>query len=155
MARLEIWGDLAAAPGYVAGLRERADRTAVVFKGGFDESERAAVLAGLDVLVVPSIGLESFGIAAREAMAAGLPVLSSRLGALVELGLDGRCGATFAPGDAEDLRALVERLAADPGILEGWRRNLPPTTTMAEHAAEVDRVYQAVLGRTPRSSGHV
>ncbi len=78
-------------------------------------------------------------------MACGVPVLASRRGALVEM-LAGRdCGALFAPGDAAELAGWIERLAADPAILAGWRRNLPPVRTMEAHAEEIEGVYTAVL----------
>lgn len=84
-AQLHVWGDGDNAA-YRARLAAAASAApAVVFHGGFPESAKSDILRTFDVLIVPSIGLESYGLAAREAMAHGVPVLASRLGALTEL----------------------------------------------------------------------
>ncbi|HWW60795.1 MAG TPA: glycosyltransferase, partial [Thermoanaerobaculia bacterium] len=58
-ATLHLWGDATALPDYVAQLRAPN----VVFEGRFPENEKERVYASMDVLLVPSIGLESFGLA--------------------------------------------------------------------------------------------
>jgi glycosyltransferase involved in cell wall biosynthesis/GT2 family glycosyltransferase len=145
VATLTAWGEPAASPAYAAELAAGGLPPAVRLAGRFPEEEKGRLLAGLDLLVIPSLGLESFGLVGREAMACGVPVLASRRGALVEM-LAGRdCGALFAPGDAAELAGWIGRLAADPSILAGWRRNLPPVRTMEAHAEEIEGVYAAVL----------
>jgi glycosyltransferase involved in cell wall biosynthesis len=99
------------------------------------------------VLVVPSLGLESFGLVVREAMAHGVPVLASRRGALIEAFEDGRGGAFFEPGDAGALAGWVRRLSERPELIAEWRRGLPAVKTMDTHAAEIDAVYADVLAR--------
>jgi glycosyltransferase involved in cell wall biosynthesis len=146
-ARLTVWGDTAVLPTFTAELERLAADAPVRFAGVFPEAERAAVFADLDLLLVPSIGLESFGIVAREALAAGVPVLASRVGALAELAVDGCCGALLEPGSIAELRAWVERLAADPAIVDRWRAAIPPPTTTAAHARAVAAVYDRVLRR--------
>lgn len=145
-ARLDIWGNPDACPAYSAQLAERAISGPVDFRGRFDEEQKTAIFESIDVLVVPSVGLESFGIVAREAMAAGVPVLASRRGALQELEIDDVCGATIVPGDAGEIRRWVHRLIGDPTILGQWRRNLPRQTTVESHAAAIDDIYRQVLG---------
>lgn len=154
-ATLTLWGDPGASPAYVAELAALAGE-AVRFAGRFPEAEKAAVLAGLDVLVVPSLGLESFGIVAREALWHGVPVVASRRGALTELfeagDLDGRpAGALFDPDDPGELARLVERLIAEPRLLDEWRAAIPAAIRsvkgMDEHAVEIERVYADLLAR--------
>ncbi len=69
----------------------------------------AAVYADADVVVAPSLWEEPFGIAAVEAMAAGRPVIASKLGGLAEIVSDGETGSLIPPGDA---RALADALQA-------------------------------------------
>jgi glycosyltransferase involved in cell wall biosynthesis len=145
-ATLEVWGDLSVLPAYAGELRAAAS-PAVRLHGTFPEARKDEVFEGLDVLVVPSLGLESFGLVAREAMARGMPVLASRRGALTEAFEDGRCGAFFEPGDAGELRGWIERLCERPETVAGWRRNLPPIKGMDDHAEEIERLYAEVLGR--------
>jgi glycosyltransferase involved in cell wall biosynthesis len=144
-ATLTVWGDPRISPAYRAELDALAS-PAVRFAGRFEEDRRRETFAGLDVLLVPSLGLESFGLVAREALAEGVPVLASRRGALAELFEAGPpCGALFDPEDPGELAAWIERLAADPGIVAGWRDSQPPVKGMAEHAEEIEALYERLL----------
>lgn len=66
--------------------------------------------------LVPSIWPEPFGIVALEAMAAGRPVVASRIGGLADLVADGETGLLVPPGDPDALRAAIERLLANPTL---------------------------------------
>jgi GT2 family glycosyltransferase len=144
-ATLDLWGAESAAPEYARALHAAAG-PAVRFHGPFDEAEKADVFAALDVLIVPSVGLESFGLVAREASAHGVVVVASRLGALNEL-IDAGGALGFAPGDAGDLRAKVLELSRDPARLDALRAAAPRVKTVAEHAEEIEAVYAGVLAR--------
>jgi glycosyltransferase involved in cell wall biosynthesis len=143
-ATLEVMGDIDALPAYTRELQAMAS-PAVRFSGSVPEAEKARRLSSLDVLIVPSLGLESFGLAVREAMAVGIPVLASRRGALTEAFEDGVCGAYFEPADVSGLQALVDRLCNRPETLAEWVRRLPAVKTMDLHAEEIERVYEGVL----------
>ncbi len=77
---------------------------AVTFLGHRDDVP--ARLAEADIFVLPSRS-EAFPNAVLEAMAAGLPIVASGVGGILELIDDGRTGLLVRPGDAE---ALAERL---------------------------------------------
>ena len=153
-ATLDVWGDPAADPEYARRLRALAG-PAVRFRGRFAEGGEAQVMAQLDLLLVPSLGLESFGLVAREAQAAGVPVLASRRGALIELfagegepsaTANGRGGALVEPDDPQAIAHWLRRLVAEPGLLAAWRR-VPPAKSMDEHADEIEALYAEVLGK--------
>jgi glycosyltransferase involved in cell wall biosynthesis/GT2 family glycosyltransferase len=143
-ATLHIWGDGSAFPAYTAELPATPN---VVYEGPFREEDKSSVFSAFDVLIVPSIGLESFGLAAREAMACGVPVIATSGGALSEMFEPGSCGEFFPPGDAGALRAILERVVRDPTIVDAWRSRLPVPRSVSEHAAEVEGVYRSVLAR--------
>jgi glycosyltransferase involved in cell wall biosynthesis len=92
--------------------RARAGGASVEFVGRVSSAELERLRALAAVAVVPSRSAETFGLAAAEAMSAGLPVAASRIGALPELVPD----EWLAPaGDPAALAAVIARLANDPG----------------------------------------
>ena len=93
-----------------AALEKRAGDGAVRFVGQVDEVELAALRAGAAIALAPSRSAETFGLAVAEAMAAGLPVAASRVGALPEL-VD--ADALVPAGDAPALAGAIARLAGD------------------------------------------
>ena len=75
--------------------------------GRVDEHELRELYAGAAMAVVPSLGEETFGFFALEAMAAGLPVIASRAGALPEIVGEPHC---VPPGDAAALALRMKAL---------------------------------------------
>ncbi len=77
---------------------------------------RHAVMAAFQrcrAAVVPSVWPEPFGIVVLEAMAAGRPVIASRIGGLTDLVVDGETGYLVPPGDVAALGNAITRLARD------------------------------------------
>ena len=72
----------------------------------------ANYIAGWDLTVVPSLR-ESFGVAALESQACGVPVVASRVGGLVETVLDGRTGLLVPPAAPEHLADAIITLLRD------------------------------------------
>jgi glycosyltransferase involved in cell wall biosynthesis len=115
--------------------RARAAGATAQFVGHVSSEELAQLRARAAVAVVPSRSAETFGLAAAEAMNAGLPVAASRIGALPELVPD----EWLAPaGDADALAAVIARLVADPGDAGARGRDL-----VRRHAGP-DAVAQAL-----------
>jgi glycosyltransferase involved in cell wall biosynthesis len=71
-----------------------------------------------DVAAVPSTCVETFGMAAAEPMACGLPVVATRNGGLCEVVDDGVTGFLVAPGDADALAAALACYIADRPLRE-------------------------------------
>jgi glycosyltransferase involved in cell wall biosynthesis len=99
----------------------------VTFTGRVDQAELARLRAAHRVALVPSRAHETFGLAALEALAAGLPVAATAVGALAELDGD----VALAPrDDAPALAAAATRQAADPdapaAALAAARRRAAP-----------------------------
>lgn len=77
-----------------------------------------ALLAASDVFVMSSLW-EGLGLVFLEAMACGIPVLSTRVSAVPEVVVEGETGLLVPPSDPDALAAAMRELALDP---EGRRR---------------------------------
>ena len=94
----------------------------MLFTGPLEHRHLVHLLALADACVVPSIFPEAFGMVAAEAAAAGCPPLVARHSGLAEVAEGSRRStrrtlrdlASFASGDADDLRAKLTRLLALP-----------------------------------------
>lgn len=127
---------------YSDALRERAaGDPRVTLAPPFAREELAAALAAIDVLVVPSTWHENAPFVVLEARAAGLPVLASRFGGLVEVVRDEVDGELFAPGDAEDLGRRLQRLVDQPARLDGYRRGVAPPKSLETAVDEFEAIY--------------
>jgi glycosyltransferase involved in cell wall biosynthesis len=82
------------------------------FLGYLKGEELSQAYASADIFVFPS-ALESFGLVVVEAMAAGLPVVASRVGGVCDVVEEGRTGYTFNVGDVDALVEGVRRIASD------------------------------------------
>ena len=143
-ARLDIWGSTSADPEYVASLRATAPAH-IRFRGPFDNESKREILSGLDLLLVPSIGLESFGLTAREALYCGAVVVAARRGGLADLP-EGRGVVFFEPESTESLEEQIRHLVTDPERLSRLRAARRPVKGMVEHVEEVERIYSDLLG---------
>ena len=92
------------------GLTDTSGRGPVLFAGIRRDVPR--LLAASDVFVMSSLW-EGLGLVFLEAMATGLPVLSSRVSAIPEVVVEGETGLLVPPGDSAELGQAMERLAGD------------------------------------------
>ncbi|MDO9377143.1 MAG: glycosyltransferase, partial [Ferruginibacter sp.] len=66
---------------------------------------------------------ESFGLAALEAMAAEVPVVSTNAGGLPEIVVDGYCGYMSPVGDVQDMAKNAFAILSDPAVHEQFKMN--------------------------------
>jgi glycogen(starch) synthase len=89
-------------------------RGCVRFAGRLAGTQLDTALADATVVVVPSLGGEVFGLVVAENMLRGLPVITSDLGAFLEVLGEG--GRTFRTGDAEALARELKRILDDSAL---------------------------------------
>ena len=107
-----------------------------------DRARFAAILASADALVSGS-DAETFGLAAAEARASGVPVVVPDKGAAGEQA-EGGGGLTFRAGDPADLARAVLELGAT-----GWPRTSEPVQTMSGHFSQLFAHYRALITAGP------
>jgi glycosyltransferase involved in cell wall biosynthesis len=86
------------------------------FVGWQSQEDLPDHIASCHILVIPTLAQEALGRTAVEAMAAGKPVIASRVGGLPSTVADGATGLLCEPGDAADLAAKIAALLDDAGL---------------------------------------
>ncbi len=143
------------APQYETTLVRRYPDPRIRFLGFV---EPPALLANIDVLIVPSVWQEPFPRVTFEAYAHGVPVIGSSRGGIPEGIDDGHTGLLFEPDEPATLAEAIGSLLDDPArvaamkaaTLVKWEREFTP--------AEIVRQYRELYGavrpaRSPHSSG--
>jgi N-acetyl-alpha-D-glucosaminyl L-malate synthase BshA len=120
----------------------------VRFLGRQDSAEE--ILACADVLLLPS-ELESFGLAALEAMACGVPVIGSDAGGLPEVVHHAETGYLLPVGDIEGMAARTVELLKDDerrrAMGQAGRRRAASLFNAERLVGQYERYYERVLGR--------
>ncbi len=119
--QVDVWGEVLPFHhdrGYGERLEalRRGWETSIALRGAYRNEDLPGILQRSDVVVVPSLWYEAFGLTVREAFLAGVPVVAAGHGALAEAVEDGRTGLLFAPGDSAALAAALRRLRDEPGL---------------------------------------
>lgn len=112
--------------------RELGNCENVRFLGKQDAVEELLAIA--DLFLIPSQN-ESFGLAALEAMACEVPVISSNIGGLPEVNIDGKTGFLCDVGDVKTMAAKSLELLQNPEKLKIFRKNA------LDHASRFDIKY--------------
>jgi GT2 family glycosyltransferase/glycosyltransferase involved in cell wall biosynthesis len=128
---------------------------AEALKGPFPHESRAHVLAGLDVLVAPSLWEENAPLVVQEAFQAGLPVIVSGHGGLAEAVRHEVDGLHVRPGDGSDLRRAMRRFLDEPGLRDRLAAAVPAVVTMDEHLPALEAVYERARERYARRAGRI
>lgn len=94
-----------------------------VFLGHVDKTEKARLFALSTMVVIPSLILpdgrtEGMPVVALEALAAGVPLIASRVGGLSEIIIDGQNGLLFESGDQAQLACKIKLLLNDENLRE-------------------------------------
>jgi N-acetyl-alpha-D-glucosaminyl L-malate synthase BshA len=114
-----------------------------------EQDQVVPLLSASDVFLLPS-SQESFGLAALEAMACGVPVVASRVGGLPEVVEDGVTGFLHEPDDLPGMAESVRRILTEPAL----QARLSAASATAAHARFCDdrivpmyeAFYREILG---------
>jgi hypothetical protein len=127
--------------------RKYAERPEIVsrvtFVGWVDDPELQKFYADADVCCFPS-RYESFGLVLVEAMAAGKPVVATRVGGIPTIVEDGGNGILVRSGDAADLEMALEKLLSDANLRSNMgRRSRELFERRFSIAAVTERILEA------------
>jgi glycosyltransferase involved in cell wall biosynthesis len=134
--------------GPLASSLQRSAPESVTLAGRRPHGEVLSLLMTARALVLPSLWYEGQPVVALEAIAAGLPVLLSDLGAMTELLGPGAGSALFPPGDVDALRDRIRSLEEDTFVdVQGDlnRRRFVARFSHSIATQQLETIYRSVL----------
>jgi glycosyltransferase involved in cell wall biosynthesis len=141
---------------YLEELLESYQGPAATIQRGFVEPSRMAdQYASIDILVVPSIVPEAFGLTVAEAFSVGRPVIVSKSGALPELVRDGIDGFVVGRNDSHILAERMHSLILNPSSILALADAAPPVRSIEDYADAIERVYDSVMAKGEPAAAHL
>lgn len=122
------------------GIREK-----IMFLGKSNEIEK--ILYYSDLFLLPS-EKESFGLAALEAMAYGVPVISTDVGGVREVNIDGQSGYLSALGDINDMANNAIKILENTDTLDKFKlraRDIALNFDMQNIVPQYEKLYETML----------
>lgn len=150
-AELKIYGSTVLDPSYKYHkylIEKSQNHPEVRFMGSFEDIRDP--YSNIDVLVVPSITYEGFGLVVQEAFAAKMPVIASNIGALNESVEHMKNGLLFEAGNANDLARKMRMIVENPVFRRQLERNVPHVKSVEQNAQEIEEIYEAVVNESAR-----
>lgn len=147
-AHLLIVGDGPYRPG-IEALVDRLDLRNKVALLGF-RRDIPMLLSASDLFVLSTAHWEALGLSILEAMAAGLPVVASRVGGISEAMEDGETGFLVPPGDPIALAEAMRRLLSDSALAKAMgqagRERVERLFTVERMVQEIAEIYREGKG---------
>jgi len=107
-----------------------------------------ALMHAIDVFAMPSIW-EGFGLVLLEAMAAGRPIVASRVATIPEVVVDGETGLLVPAGDPVALADALAQLAHDPALArrlgEAGRERLRQHFSIEKMVGDTELLYRELM----------
>lgn len=126
------------------GVDDACDR--IFYKGNFKENEQSEIFQSADLLIIPSLCKETFGLVALEAISNGVPALvSSNVGAqdIVK-----QYDPEFIYDSDKDLQIKLSTIFEDPSILKNYNYeiyNRQWSYSLQEHSYRIKKMYESIL----------
>ena len=151
---LSIFGD--GDEGYIRELqaytRDKNLTQFVTFHGKVPQDELIENYDNSEILLVPSLWKEPFGLVVAEAMARGLPVIASKLGGPAEIITTRVDGLLIEPGNERALVSAILQLVEDPAkrkqLALAARATVRERFLITENTKRVEQHLSRVLQRT-------
>jgi len=145
-------GDLS----YVQSLRTLAAECGledkIMFRAWIDWKRMPNLLSEFDIFISPSTWEEPLSLSVQKAMVTGLVVISTPVGGMPELIINGENGLFFTLEDSDELAIQLGRLASNPDLYmhlaKTGRQTILDRFTISRMVDEIEQYLQAVLTRS-------
>lgn len=128
-----------------AGLRNRFTITGLL-------PDPASFMPALDILVLPTVTWDGFGLVVLEAQASGKPVVSTDCGGPADIIIDGKTGYIVPRQDVDAMAAKVSELLSDEKLAEQMgraarARATRPQFNIVNTVRQIENIYLSILGK--------
>ena len=120
-------------------------KSKIITHGYLDHSKISEAFKQIDVLIVPSIYLEVFGLVVLEAFSVGRPVIVTKSGGPAELVREGVDGFIVERNDSQSLSEAMQKFIYDPNLISEMSKNIPHVKTMQEYGDEIESFYFNII----------
>lgn len=141
-SELNIYGELPASFQY---LKNYCRNSAINFHGSFNHEDIGKIFSNIDVLIVPSIWYENSPLVIHEGFLAHVPVITSNLGGMAELVIDGVNGLLFQPRNSDDLMEKMKKFIDNPSLIENLSQNNTKVRSIQEDVEELLIIYNNLI----------
>ncbi|MFC5649808.1 glycosyltransferase [Paenibacillus solisilvae] len=117
----------------------------IEFKGVYTENDVSEIYNMADVAIVPSVWYENYPLVLHEALASNVPLIVSNVGGMSEKIKDDFNGYTFEIGNANDLKAAIEKFLHHPEAINRFKENIKTLMipTIEQEAYAYERLYKS------------
>ncbi len=132
-------------PKYQEEIQQIANKN-IFFFGPYPHDRLAEILSEIDVLVLPSLCNESYSFTIREALAVGIPVITSDLRSQSDAIKEGHNGLHYENGNMSDLKTKLELIAKDKQLYQKLSENAIRThiTSIHEQVKQLESLYYKI-----------
>jgi len=102
-------------------------------------------LAKMDMAVIPSLWPETGPLSLFDALAAGLPIIGTRLAGIQERLVEGKTGLLFEWNDSESLATKINLVLQNPETIEEMKKHIIPNRTFEQMSSDIERLYHLLL----------
>jgi len=127
-------------------------KSKIITHGYLDHTKISEAFKQIDVLVVPSIYLEVFGLVVLEAFSAGRPVIVTKSGGPDELVRNGIDGFIVERNDNKSLSEAMQKFIDNPELIIEMSKKIPHVKTIEEYVDEIENLYFQMIEKYPKEA---
>jgi glycosyltransferase involved in cell wall biosynthesis len=123
----------------------------IQFHGFKQNHELDMIFEATDIVILPSLCLETFGMTILESFCYGIPVIGSNIGAYPELIIEGYNGFLFEPGNVTQLQNFIKQVSTDPNLIIKLQKGALATAqkrTHEEYITQLEKIYEFGVTQT-------
>jgi len=140
---LDIYGD--GDPFYIENLKNNCHNITVHFHGPYKYNQLSAILANIDVLIVPPIWFDNSPQTIFEGLAAKKLIVASNIGGIPDFIENNINGLLFEPRDSKSLSKILLKIKSENKLRFELIKNIKPPKTMSDFVDENEKIYHKLI----------